>query len=556
MQIRIGFLLVILLIFSCSAERYDILIKNGTVIDGSGEQRYQADIAISDGFISAIAPQLNAPAKQTIDAAGMIVCPGFIDVLSWACGPILYDGTVPSVVQQGITTAVFGEGWSMGPVNDNVIEEMKTWWQEYQIDYQWETLADYLRLVEQRGTSVNVASFVGATTVRIFVIGFEDRRAQPEELEQMKVLVRREMEQGAVGLASSLVYTPAFYADTHELVELARVAAEYGGIYASHIRSEGTDLIPAMEEFISICEQADIAGEVYHLKASGKENWSKLPQATAMIEEARSRGLKITADIYPYTAGATGLSAMIPPWAKEGGAKELVKRLQNPSLRKKIKHEILHSFSGWENFYWMAGDGSNILVSYLSGANKHLQGKTIRDIATLLNKDDLDTVFDLIIDEEGGGGGIYFYMSEENIRRKLVLPWVSFCTDEDAYQPEGLMGKRNPHPRAYGTFPKILGQFVREEQLLSLEQAIHKACGLPAQTLGLTDRGFIKTGLAADLVIFDPQTVKDKATYLQPHQFPEGIRDVLVNGQVVVQDFQHTGQKPGKALFKKVIGKN
>lgn len=543
-------LLLVILSLACTTKQNDIVIRNGLIIDGTGNKGFRADVAIRDGMIQAVGADLDTNGAEVIDATGLAVSPGFIDVLSWACGPIVYDGEAHSMVRQGITTGVFGEGWSMGPVNDRVREEMRVFWPEYNIKYNWTTLADYLRMLEKKGVSANVASFVGATTVRLFVIGNEDRKATPEELEQMKDLVRTEMEQGALGLATSLVYTPAFYADTEELTELAKVAAEYGGIYISHLRGEGTGLIPALEELITISEAAGIPAEIYHLKAAGQANWNKLDSAITLIESARARGLKITADIYPYTAGATGLSAMMPPWSKDGGNDELVKRLQDPQARARIKSEILNEFVGWENFYWMAGGGENILVSYLSEDLKKYQGMTIAEIGSLMGKDDLDTVFDLLIAESGGGGGIYFLMSEENVARKMRLPWISFCTDEDVYKTTGLMSKRNPHPRAYGTFPRILGKYVREENVLSLEEAIRKMTSLPAQVLGLKDRGMIHSGLAADLVLFDPESVIDKATYTDPHQYPEGIHFVIVNGKIVIKDQEHTGLMPGKALFR------
>ena len=543
--------LISLVIFiGCGSPDYDLFIKNANIIDGSGSAAYNADIAIKDGKIAEIGKNLSGSSKSLIDAKGLTVSPGFVDMLSWACGPILYDGNVESVVQQGITTAIFGEGWSMGPVNDSVRAEMMDWWPEYEIQYNWETLADYLKYVEEKGTSVNIGSYVGATTIRMFEIGFKDRKATEEELQRMKELVRIEMEAGAFGLASSLVYTPAFYADTHELTELAKVAAEYGGVYASHLRSESSDFFSAIDEFIEICTNAGISGEIYHLKAAGKENWDKLDKAIKKIENARKEGLNITADIYPYTAGATGLSAMIPPWAKDGGSDALVERLKNPAIRMKIKLQIQTSFTGWENFYWMAGGGENIMVSYLSEKNKNLQGKTIADIAKIRNKDEVDTILDLLIEESGGGGGIYFIMPEKNVIKKMQLPWVTFCTDEDAYKPVGLMSKRNPHPRSYGTFPRILGKYVRDENVISLEEAIKKMTHLPASKLGLKNRGLIKKGYAADINIFDPEKIIDKATYTEPHQFPEGISFVIVNGMIVVNNGKHTGAQPGKALFK------
>ncbi len=546
------YMCVVILIFNaCKQENYDILIKNGTIVDGTGGQGFKSDIAIRDGRIIQISPEMDISAMHIIDAKDLVVAPGFIDMLSWASGPIVYDGEVHSVIRQGITTAVFGEGWSMGPVNDRIKEAMQNFWPEYSITYEWHTLAEYLRFIEEKGISINVASFVGATTVRLYVMGHDDRKATSEEMNQMCQLVEKEMADGAFGVASSLVYTPAFYADTEELIELAKVAAAYDGIYASHIRGEGADLFTALNELIEISEKANIRAEIYHFKAAGKDNWSNLGKAIEKVELARENGLDITADIYPYTAGATGLDAMIPPWAKEGGDHALVERLQNPAIRQKIKKAILNEKEGWDNFYQMAGGGANIQVSYLSSDRKVLQGKRISEIAETQGKDELETVFDLLIAENGGGGGIYFIMSEENVKKKMRLPWVSFCTDEDAYKPEGLMASRNPHPRAYGTFPRILGHYVREENILSLEEAVRKMTSLPAARLGLHDRGVIKKGMIADLVIFDPKTILDRATYTNPHQFPQGIPYVLVNGKIVISQGKHTGVKPGKALFKK-----
>jgi N-acyl-D-amino-acid deacylase len=542
--------MVILFGTACQKTDYDLLIVNGLVMDGSGQSGFRAEIAIKDGRIVAISDSIQGIARKIIDAKEQIVCPGFIDMLSWACGPVLYHGDVPSVIRQGITTVIFGEGWSMGPLNKIVRKEMKGFWPEYKIRYKWNTLADYLRLVEEKGTAVNVASFVGATTLRVYTVGFEDRPATADEMKQMEDLLRVEMEAGALGLGSSLVYTPAFYAGTDELVNLARIAAEYGGIYISHLRSESTDLLKAITELVTISEKANIPAEIYHFKAAGKFNWDKQDSAIALVEQSRSRGLDISADMYPYTAGATGLSAMIPPWAKERGDESLVNRLQNPDLRARIKNEILNSVSGWENFYRMAGGGENILISYLSGTRQILQGKTLSAIARQNQQDDLEALFDLLIAEKGGGGGIYFLMSEENVRKNLQRPWMSFCTDEDAYQPEGLMGKRRPHPRAYGTFPRILGQYVRDEKILIMDEAIRKMTSLPASRVGLKDRGLLKPGFAADVVIFDPATVNDNATYTNPHQFPTGINYVVVNGVVEVENGKQTGAQAGKALLR------
>jgi N-acyl-D-amino-acid deacylase len=529
------------------------LLRNGRIIDGTGQPGYVADLAIGGGKILAIGNNLTMRAAKEIDARDHVISPGFIDMLSWACGPILYDGAVPSVVSQGITTAIFGEGWSMGPVNENVHTEMKHWWPEYEIDYTWETLADYLRHVEQKGTAVNIGSFVGATTVRIHELGFENRAPRPAELKKMQELVRREMKAGAFGVASSLVYTPAFYAGTEELVALSRVSAEYGGIYASHIRGEGSDLLTALQELITISEQAGVPAEIYHFKAAGKENWSKLQPAIDLIKGARARGLDITGDIYPYTAGAAPLNAMIPPWAKEGGDQAMLRRLRHTETQDRIRREMLQRYEGWDNFYWMAGGGAGVLISYLSGAHQHYQGQTIAQVAQAMGKDEITAVFDLLESENGGGGGLYFLMSENNIRTKMSLPWVTFCTDEHAYRPQGRMAQRNPHPRAYGTFPRILGRYVREEKILSLEEAIRRMSGLAAQRLGIADRGLLRPGMAADIVVFNPETVIDRAEYIEPHQFPDGIEYVIVNGGVVMAKGRLTGAKPGKASFRPML---
>ena len=551
MNLKLLFILIIFLLLGCQEKDYDLFIINGLVIDGSGSPRINAKVAIKDGVIVSMGDSLKGTAEEIIDARGQVVCPGFIDMLSWACGPVLYNGKVPSVIRQGITTAIFGEGWSMGPINKRIAREMNGFWPEYKIRYNWQTTADYMHLVERNGTAVNIASFVGATTLRVYTVGYENRQATADEMREMEDLLRKEMAAGALGLGSSLVYTPAFYADTQELINLARVAAEYNGTYISHIRSESTDLLEAIKELITISEQAHIPAEIYHFKAAGKENWGKQDSAIAMVEEARSRGLNIGADMYPYTAGATGLSAMIPPWAKENGDDSLVERLHNPDLRSKIKSEILNSTSGWENFYRMSGGGANILISYLSEEREQFLGKTLAEIAEYQNKDELESLFDLLIAENGGGGGIYFLMSEENVCRNLSIPWMAFCTDEDAYQPEGLMGKRRPHPRAYGTFPRILGKYVRDEKIIPLEEAIRKMTSLPAARVGLEDRGLLKQGMAADIVIFDPQTVNDKATYTNPHQFPVGINYVIVNGQIEVENNRQTGVTAGKVLLRK-----
>jgi N-acyl-D-amino-acid deacylase len=480
----------------------------------------------------------------------MAVAPGFINMLSWSTESLIADGHSQSEIRQGVTTEIMGEGESMGPVNERIREKMLREQKDFHYEIKWKTLAEYLRYLEGRGISCNVASFIGATTIREYVIGFEDKAPTPEQLEEMRGLVRQEMEAGALGIGTSLIYPPAFYAKTPELIELCKVAAQYQGKYISHMRSEGNHLLEALDELLTISREAKIPAEIYHIKAAGKSNWPKLDPLLARIEAAQKEGLKITADMYTYTAAGTGLDACLPPWTEEGGYPALFKRLRDPELRKKIAAEVRQPSGDWENLYLAAGSPDRIqLVGFKSDKLKPLTGKTLAEVAKMRGKDPIETLMDLIAEDESRIDTIYFLMSEENIRKKLARPWISFGSDEASQAPEGVFLKSNPHPRAYGNFARLLGKYVREEKIISLGEAIRRLSALPATNLGLDHRGFLREGMFADVVVFDPATIADRATFAQPHQYAVGVRDVFVNGTQVLKDGDHTGATPGRALW-------
>jgi N-acyl-D-aspartate/D-glutamate deacylase len=417
-------------------------------------------------------------------------------------------------------------------------------------DIKWNTLAEYLRYLENHGISCNVASFIGATTIRENVIGFEDKQPTPEQLDQMRELVRKEMEAGALGIGTSLIYPPAFYAKTEELIELCKVAAKYQGKYISHMRSEGNRLLEAMDELIRISREAGIPAEVYHIKAAGEPNWSKIDELLSRIEAAQKEGLKITADMYTYTAGGTGLDACLPPWTEDGGYPALFNRLRDPATREKIKAQVQTPSDEWENMYLAAGGPEHILLSqFKSDKLKPLTGKTLAEVAKMRGKDPIDTAMDLIAEDGSRIGTIYFMISEDNIKKELAKPWISFGSDEASQAPEGVFLKSNPHPRAYGNFARVLGKYVRDEKVLPMSDAIHRLSGLPATNLGLDHRGFLKDGMFADVVVFDPATINDHATYEKPHQYATGVKHVFVNGVQVIKNGEHTGAKPGRALW-------
>ena len=536
---------------SVGGGNFDVIIRNGTVYDGSGAEPQKVDIAIRGDRIAGIGPAVaGAKANTVIDAKGLAVAPGFINMLSWSTESLIQDGRSQSEIRQGVTTEIMGEGESMGPVNDRVREHKIREQTDIKYDITWNTLAEYLQYLEKRGVSCNVASFIGATTIREYVIGYEDKQPTPEQLDQMRELVRKEMEAGALGIGTSLIYPPAFYAKTEELIELCKVAAKYQGKYISHMRSEGNQLFEALDELLRIAREANIPAEVYHIKAAGQKNWPKEDELLARIERAQKEGVKVTADMYTYTAAGTGLDACLPPWTEDGGYPALFKRLRDPAMREKIKAEVQVDSDKWENLYLMAGSPDKILlVGFKSEKLKPLTGKTLAEVAKMRGKDPIDTAMDLIAEDESRISTVYYLMSEENVKKELRKPWISFDSDEASQAPESPFTKSNPHPRAYGNFARVVGKYVRDEKLLSMSDAIHRLSGLPATNLGLDHRGFLKEGMFADVVVFDPATITDHATFEKPHQYATGMKYVFVNGVQVIKDGEHTGAKPGRALW-------
>jgi len=531
---------------------YDVVIRGGTVYDGSGSAARPADVGVVGDRIAVVSAPGSldgARAALEVDARGLAVAPGFINVLSWATESLIEDGRSQSDIRQGVTLEVFGEGISMGPLN----EAMKAELVERQVDIRypvtWTTLGEYLDHLVERGVSTNVASFVGATTVRIHELGYEDRPPAPAELARMQDLVREAMKEGALGVGSSLIYAPAFYADTGELIALAAAAGEHGGIYISHLRSEGNRLIEAVDELIDIARAARVPAEIYHLKAAGEANWGKLPAVIERIEAARAAGLEITADVYVYTAGATGLDAAMPPWVQEGGHDAWVARLRDPAVRERLAHEMRTPTDAWENLYLAAGSADKVLlIGFKNPALKPLTGKTLAEVAAMRDTSPEETMMDLVVEDDSRVTTAYFLMSEDNLRRKIAQPWVSFGSDEQSLAPSGVFLESNPHPRAYGNFARLLGRYVREQQVLSLEEAIRRLTSLPAHNLRLEARGALRPGHFADIVVFDPDAVADLATYAEPHRFALGMQHVFVNGVQVLADGEHTGATPGRVV--------
>jgi N-acyl-D-aspartate/D-glutamate deacylase len=529
---------------------FDVIIKGGTVYDGTGAEGRVTDIAIRGDRIAGIGDLANATAKTTIDARGLAVAPGFINMLSWSTESLIQDGRSQGEIRQGVTTEIMGEGNSMGPLNDRMKARYVREQRDIKFDIKWKTLAEYLRYLEKRGVSCNVASFLGATTVREYVIGLEDKQPTPEQLEQMRELVRKEMEAGALGIGTSLIYPPAFYAKTDELIELCKVAAKYQGKYISHMRSEGNQLLESLDELIRISRESGIPAEIYHIKAAGEKNWPKEDQLLARIEAAQKEGLKITADMYTYTAAGTGLDACLPPWTEDGGYPALFKRLRDPATREKIAAEVRIDSNAWENLYLAAGSPDKILLAgFKSEKLKPLTGKSLAEVAKMRGKDPIETIMDLLSEDESRVDAMYFLMSEENVRKELAKPWISFGSDEASQAPEGVFLKSNPHPRAYGNFARVLGKYARDEKVLTLPEAVRRLSALPATNLGLDHRGFIQEGMFADVVVFDPATIADRATFDKPHQYAVGMKHVFVNGVQVLKDGEHTGAKPGRALW-------
>ena len=529
---------------------FDVLIKSGTVYDGSGGEGRPADVAIKGDRIVGVGDFKTAKAKKIIDAHGLAVAPGFINMLSWSTESLIQDGRSQSEIRQGVTTEIMGEGESMGPVNDRVRDYMLKQQKDIKYEITWRTLAEYLQYLEKRGVSCNVASFIGATTIRENAVGFEDRAPTPNELDEMRALVRREMEAGALGIGTSLIYPPAFYAKTEELIELCKVAAKYQGKYISHMRSEGNRLFEAVDELLRIAREAGIPAEVYHIKAAGQQNWGKLDQFLSRIEAAQKEGLKITADMYTYTAAGTGLDACLPPWTEDGGYDALYKRLADPATRAKIAAEVKTPSDEWENLYLAAGAPEKILLAgFKSEKLKPLTGKSLAEIAKMRGKDPIETIMDLILEDRSRIDSVYFVMSEENVRKEIAKPWISFGSDEASQAPEGVFLKSNPHPRAYGNFARVLGKYARDEKAITLPEAIRRLSALPATNLGLDRRGLLKGGMFADVVVFDPAAVGDRATFEKPHQYAVGMKHVFVNGVQVLKDGEHTDAKPGRALW-------
>ncbi|MBT8106735.1 MAG: D-aminoacylase [Gammaproteobacteria bacterium] len=528
---------------------YDVILRNGTIYDGSGEPSYIGDVAITGDKIAALGDIGDATASLEIDAAGLAVAPGFVNMMSWANESLIHDGRSQSDIRQGITLEVMGEGSSMGPLNEAMRQEMVERQSDIRYDVEWTTLAEYLEFLERRGISPNVASFIGAATPRKYVIGYEDRDATAEELEQMRELVRDAMEDGAVGVASSLIYPPGSFADTDELIALSEVAAEYDGIYASHMRDEGANMLEAVEELITVAREAGIRAEIYHIKSSGQDNWPLFDKAVEMVEQARADGLQITADVYTYPAGSTGLNAAIPPWVQEGGFEASLERMQDPELRDRIAQEMIAPSREWDNMYLGAGTPDNILlVAFKSDELKPLTGKTLAEVAEMRGTDPRYTAMDLIVEDGSRVGTVYFTQSEDVVRKAVALPWVSFNTDAASLAPEGLFLKRATHPRAYGSFTRVLSKYVRDEQVLTMEEAIRKLAALPSRNLRIDRRGELKAGYFADVVVFDPDTIQDHATFIEPHQYSTGMVHVFVNGGHVIKDGEHTGATPGRVV--------
>ncbi|QJP34681.1 D-aminoacylase [Nonlabens sp. Ci31] len=542
----IGFLLA-----SCSQpQTFDVLIKNGQIIDGSGQPSYVGDIAINADTIAAIGNLKNAKGRQEIDATGLVVAPGFINMLSWATESLIEDGKSQSDIRQGVTLEVFGEGWSMGPVTEASIKAIREiGYGNIVYDFEWETLGEYLEFLTKKGVSPNVASFVGATTLRINTVGFEDRAPTDEEMEQMKSMVKKAMEEGALGIGSSLIYAPAFYASTEELIELCKVASAYEGMYISHMRSEGNQLLESLDELIRIADEANIRAEVYHLKMAGKDNWNKFDAVVSKIDSARAAGLDITTDMYTYTAGGTGLNATMPPWVQEGGYEKWAERLQDPKIRKQLIKEMTTPTNEWEN-YMMAVESYDdmLLVGFKNDSLKYLTGKSLAEVAEMRKTSPEETAMDLVIQDGSRVGTIFFLMSEENVKKQLALPYMSFGSDEESSAPEGVFLETSNHPRAYGNVARLLGKYVRDEKVISLEEAIYKLTTLPATNLKIKKRGALKTGYFSDLAIFNPNEIQDHATFEKPQQFSTGMVHVFVNGVQVLKDGKHTGALPGQVV--------
>ena len=538
----------IALFFSCSqGPKVDVVIQNGTLYDGTGSPPFIGTVAIKGDKIVYVGPPKFFRADQNINATDKAVSPGFINMLSWGVESLIEDGKSQSDIFQGVTLEVFGEGMSWGPLNDPLKASMKKKQGDIQYEITWTTLGEYLQFLEDKGVSTNVASFLGATTLRINAVGYEDRAPNVEELELMKDLVHQGMKEGAMGIGSSLIYAPAFYSSTEELIEICKVAADYGGMYISHMRSEGNKLLESVDELLTIANEAGIPAEIYHLKQSGKKNWGKLDRVIQKIDSARAKGLKITTDMYTYTAGATGLDASMPPWVQEGGLEQWIERLKDPQIRKRVIKEMKTDTDEWENLMRAAESPDKlILVGFKNDSLKYLTGKTLTEVAKIKGKSPEETAIDLVIQDGSRVGTVYFLMDEENIKRQIQLPYMSFGSDAGSLATEGVFLKNSTHPRAFGNFARLLGKYVRDEQIIPMEEAIYKLSGLPATNLKIKERGFLKENYFADVVVFDPKSIRDFATFENPMQYATGIEQVWVNGTHVLENGTHTGAFGGR----------
>ncbi|MBI2073468.1 MAG: D-aminoacylase [Gemmatimonadetes bacterium] len=537
----------VLLSLAACAPRYDVVIRGGTIYDGTGADPVVGDVAIRGDTVAAVGTATGG-GRVEIDATGMAVTPGFINMLSHSEETLIQDPRSQGEIRQGVTLEVFGEG-SMGPLSEAMKKEALEQQGDIRYPIEWSTLGEYFDFLERRGIAPNIASFVGASTVRVHVIGYQNRAPTPAELDRMKELVAQAMDEGALGVTTALIYTPATFAKTHELIALAKVAAEAGGVYAAHIRSEANRLLEAIDETIRIASESGLPAEIYHLKAAGQANWPKMDRAIQKIDSARAAGVRITADMYTYTAGATGLDAAMPPWVQEGGLQAWIARLKNPAIRRRVAREMRTPTDQWENLYLGAGSPDQILMlGFKTDSLKPLIGKTLADVARMRGKSPEETAMDLVIQDGTRVDVAYFLMSEDNIKKQIAQPWVSFGSDAGSQAPEGPFLKSNPHPRAYGNFARLLGQYVRDERVIPLQEAIRRLTTLPAENLHLERRGSLKPGFYADVVVFDAAKIRDHATFEQPHQYATGVLHVFVNGEQVLKDGEHTGALPGRIV--------
>ena len=549
MKQSLSFLLIIFL-FGCNQKnKYDVIIRGGMIYDGTGGLPYKDDIAVNGDTIAIIGNLENASANNEIDAKGMAVCPGFVNMLSWSNESLILDGRSQSDLRQGVTLEVMGEGESMGPLNTKMKDRMQRGQTTIKYNVEWNTLEGYLTWLEKKGISCNIASFVGATTVREYVVGEDNRDATPAELDSMKLLVAQAMKQGALGVGSSLIYPPAFFANTSELIALSSEAQKYKGSYISHIRNEGNKLFEALRELIRIAKEANVHAEIYHLKAAGKDNWWKLDSVIKIVDSARREGLDISADMYTYFASATGLTASFPPSLQDGGFEKLWQRLHDQKTREQMKQEMNSNAMDWENTYYGAGGAEHVLLlEFRQDSLRKYIGKTLAEVARLRNSTPEETAMNLIIEDSSRIGVSYFSMTEGNIKKEIALPWMSFCSDAASQAPEGVFLNTNPHPRAYGSFIRVIGKYSRDEKIIPLQEAIRKLAKLPCLNLKIQKRGELKVGNFADVVVFNPGTVTDHATFEKPHQYATGIIHVFVNGVHVIRNGQHTNAKPGRFI--------